>query len=112
MCGIFGVFGNPEAAALTQLGLYSLQHRGQESAGILAVDETGYARVSRAMGLVSDSFGEAEMSELRGDIALGQTRYSTAGASALENAQPILARVRSSHIGLVHNGNLTNAIEL
>jgi amidophosphoribosyltransferase len=112
MCGIFGVYGHPDAAALTQLGLYSLQHRGQESAGIVAVDDSGYARVSRAMGLVSDGFGDTEMASLRGRIAMGHTRYSTAGASALENAQPILARVRDSHIALAHNGNLTNAVEL
>ncbi|MBC8088296.1 MAG: amidophosphoribosyltransferase [Phycisphaerae bacterium] len=112
MCGIFGVYGHPDAAALTQLGLYSLQHRGQESAGIVSVDDSGYARVSRAMGLVSDGFGDEEMAALRGPIAMGHTRYSTAGASALENAQPILARVRDSHIALAHNGNLTNAVEL
>lgn len=112
MCGIFGVYGHRDAAALTQLGLYSLQHRGQESAGIVAVDEDGRGRVSRAMGLVSEGFEEAEMTELRGPIAIGHTRYSTAGASAIENAQPILARVRRSHIALAHNGNLTNAIEL
>lgn len=112
MCGIFGVYGHKDAAALTQLGLYSLQHRGQESAGIVAVDENGHGRVSRAMGLVSEGFGDAEMASLRGPIAIGHTRYSTAGASAIENAQPILARVRRSHIALAHNGNLTNAVEL
>ncbi|HEY0931529.1 MAG TPA: amidophosphoribosyltransferase [Gemmatimonas sp.] len=112
MCGIFGVYGHQEAAALTQLGLYSLQHRGQESAGIVAVDDDGRARVSRAMGLVSEGFEDAEMDVLQGPIAIGHTRYSTAGASAIENAQPILARVRRSHIALAHNGNLTNAVEL
>lgn len=112
MCGIFGVYGHPDAAVLTQLGLYSLQHRGQESAGIVAVDDSGLAHVSRAMGLVSDGFGESAMAQLDGPIAIGHTRYSTAGASALENAQPILARVRNSHIALAHNGNLTNAVEL
>jgi amidophosphoribosyltransferase len=112
MCGIFGVYGHRDAAALTQLGLYALQHRGQESAGIVAVDEDGRARVSRAMGLVSEGFEEAEMSQLQGPVAIGHTRYSTAGASAIENAQPILARVRRGHIALAHNGNLTNAIEL
>lgn len=112
MCGIFGVYGHQEAAALTQLGLYSLQHRGQESAGIVAVDEDGRARVSRAMGLVSEGFEEAEMEVLQGPISIGHTRYSTAGASAIENAQPILARVRRGHIALAHNGNLTNAVEL
>jgi amidophosphoribosyltransferase len=112
MCGIFGVYGVRDAAALTQLGLYSLQHRGQESAGIVAVDDARHARVSRAMGLVSEGFGDEEMEALRGPIAIGHTRYSTAGASAIENAQPILARVRRSHIALAHNGNLTNAVEL
>ena len=112
MCGIFGVYGHRDAAALTQLGLYSLQHRGQESAGIVAVDESGHARVSRAMGLVSEGFTESEMMELTGPVSIGHTRYSTAGASAIENAQPILARVRRGHIALAHNGNLTNAIEL
>ncbi len=112
MCGIFGVYGHRDAAALTQLGLYSLQHRGQESAGIVAVDESGWARVSRAMGLVSEGFAEPEMLELTGPLAIGHTRYSTAGASAIENAQPILARVRRGHIALAHNGNLTNAVAL
>jgi amidophosphoribosyltransferase len=112
MCGIFGVYGHRNAAALTQLGLYSLQHRGQESAGIVAVDEFGVARASRAMGLVSEGFADADMAELRGPIALGHTRYSTAGSSVIENAQPILARVRAGHISLAHNGNLTNAVEL
>ena len=112
MCGIFGVYGHEDAAALTQLGLYSLQHRGQESAGIVAVDHAGRARVSRAMGLVSEGFGDEEMETLRGAIGVGHTRYSTAGASAIENAQPILARVRRGHIALAHNGNLTNAVEL
>ncbi len=112
MCGIFGVYGHHDAAALTQLGLYSLQHRGQESAGIVAVDEAGHARISRAMGLVSEGFGDEEMEQLRGSIGVGHTRYSTAGGSAIENAQPILARVRRGHIALAHNGNLTNAVEL
>jgi amidophosphoribosyltransferase len=112
MCGIFGIYGHKDAAALTQLGLYSLQHRGQESAGIVAVDESGRARVSRAMGLVSEGFGDDEMQLLDGPVAVGHTRYSTAGSSAIENAQPILARVRRGHIALAHNGNLTNAVEL
>ncbi len=112
MCGIFGVYGHPNAAALTQLGLYSLQHRGQESAGIVAVDDTGVATLRRTMGLVSEGFGDEAMHALNGPIAVGHTRYSTAGASAIENAQPILARVRKGHIALAHNGNLTNAIEL
>lgn len=112
MCGIFGVYGHPDAAVLTQLGLYSLQHRGQESAGIVAMDDNGIARAVRAMGLVSEGFHEAEMATLTGSVALGHTRYSTAGSSVIENAQPILARVGGGHISLAHNGNLTNAVEL
>ena len=111
MCGIFGVSGHREAAVLTHLGLYSLQHRGQESAGIVAVDN-GEARGLRAMGLVGEKFGPTEVSTLTGSTAIGHTRYSTAGASTLENAQPALVNFRGGHIALAHNGNLTNATEI
>jgi amidophosphoribosyltransferase len=109
MCGIFGVRGHPDAVHLTRLGLYSLQHRGQESFGIVAVDDTGTARVAKSMGLVS---GSADGNGLRGTIAIGHTRYSTAGSSTIENAQPVLARSRGGHLALAHNGNLVNAAEL
>ena len=112
MCGIFGVRGTPRAAALTHLGLYSLQHRGQESAGIAAVDEAGAAHGVKRMGLVSDGLAGADMHALRGSLAIGHTRYSTAGSSSIENAQPVLARSKGGHIALAHNGNLTNATEL
>src|SRR5215207_6924932 len=112
MCGIFGIRGHPAAAAVTHLGLYSLQHRGQESAGIVAVGDDGVARAARRMGLVSDGFSAEVMAPLRGSVAVGHTRYSTAGSSTLENAQPVLARFRGGHIALAHNGNLTNATEL
>jgi amidophosphoribosyltransferase len=112
MCGIFGVRGHPEAAALAQLGLYSLQHRGQESAGIVAVDDTGLARGSRAMGLVTERLGSQLGAGLHGALAIGHTRYSTAGSSSIENAQPVLVRSRGGHLSLAHNGNLTNAAEL
>jgi len=112
MCGIFGVHGHADAAAVTHLGLYSLQHRGQESAGIVAVDAAGEARVARRMGLVSEGFATNVMESLRGVTAIGHTRYSTAGSSSIENAQPVLARFRGGHIALAHNGNLTNATEL
>jgi amidophosphoribosyltransferase len=112
MCGIFGVRGHDHAAALTHLGLYSLQHRGQESAGIAAVDESGVARTVRRMGLVGDGLRESDLRELRGNLAIGHTRYSTAGSSTIENAQPVLARSRGGYISLAHNGNLTNATEL
>ena len=112
MCGIFGVRGVPQAAAVVHLGLYSLQHRGQESAGIVAIDDDGNARVARKMGLVSDGFDGSAVGSLDGALAIGHTRYSTAGSSTIENAQPVLARFRGGHIALAHNGNLTNATEL
>jgi amidophosphoribosyltransferase len=112
MCGIFGVRGHANAAALVHLGLYSLQHRGQESAGIVAVDHDGTARVARKMGLVSEGFADSVIDGLPGSLAIGHTRYSTAGSSTLENAQPVLARSRGGHIALAHNGNLVNATEL
>jgi len=111
MCGIFGIFGHEHAAEITHLGLYSLQHRGQESSGIVAVDRQAGARAVKGMGLVSEGGGPA-VSGLSGEIAIGHTRYSTAGSSTIENAQPVLARFRDGHIGLAHNGNLTNATEL
>ena len=109
MCGIVGVRGHPDAVHLTRLGLYSLQHRGQESYGVVAVDETGTARSLKSMGLVS---GGSNGNGLRGTIAIGHTRYSTAGSSTIENAQPVLARSRGGYLALAHNGNLTNAAEL
>ena len=112
MCGIFGVSGAEQAAAVVHLGLYSLQHRGQESAGIVAIDDDGNARVARKMGLVSDGFDGSSVVTLDGALAIGHTRYSTAGSSTIDNAQPVLARFRGGHIALAHNGNLTNATEL
>ena len=112
MCGIFGVFGADHAAEVTHLGLYSLQHRGQESAGIVAVDGDSIARGTRKMGLVGEGLSALEMEKLDGQIAIGHTRYSTAGSSTLDNAQPVLARFKGGHIALAHNGNLTNAVEL
>src|SRR5688572_33324623 len=110
MCGIFGVWGHQQAPELTHLGLYSLQHRGQESAGVVAVEETGASAV-REMGLVSERLA-SRIQGMRGSAAIGHTRYSTAGSSTIENAQPVLARSRGGHIALAHNGNLTNATEL
>jgi amidophosphoribosyltransferase len=112
MCGVFGVRGHSDAASLTHLGLYSLQHRGQESAGIVAVGDDGTARSLRAMGLVSDKFSPESIATLTGSIAIGHTRYSTTGSSTIENAQPVLARFRDGHLALAHNGNLTNSSEL
>src|SRR6266700_3208387 len=112
MCGIIGVTGVRDAARVAYLGLYSLQHRGQESAGMVAVDGEGVARSHRGMGLVSDIFNERVLSDLPGDVAIGHTRYSTAGTSVLANAQPMLARYREGPLALAHNGNLTNAVQL
>jgi amidophosphoribosyltransferase len=112
MCGIIGVSGVPDAARVAHLGLYSLQHRGQESAGIVALDGTGVARSHRGMGLASDIFGDAVLAGLPGDVAIGHTRYSTAGSSVLANAQPILAGYHEGPLALAHNGNLTNAEQL
>ncbi len=112
MCGIFGVYGLADASAAVHLGLYSLQHRGQESAGIVAVDDRGVARLHRTLGLVSEGMRPPQLLELRGSTAIGHTRYSTAGSSTIENAQPVLVRFRDRHIALAHNGNLVNATEL
>jgi amidophosphoribosyltransferase len=112
MCGIIGVTGIPDAARVAYLGLYSLQHRGQESAGMVAVDGAGMARSHRGMGLVSDVFSENVLAELPGDVAIGHTRYSTTGTSVLANAQPMLAGYREGPLALAHNGNLTNAVQV
>jgi amidophosphoribosyltransferase len=112
MCGIFGVRGHPDAAAIVLLGLYSLQHRGQESAGIVAVDHTGEAHAVRRMGLVTEGFDDDALRVMGGRLAIGHTRYSTAGSSTIENAQPVLARSRGGFTALAHNGNLVNATEL
>src|SRR5579864_6044040 len=110
-CGVFGIFGHPEASNMTYLGLYALQHRGQESAGIAASDGDR-VRVSRAMGYVADVFDGRTLGELPGALAIGHVRYSTAGDSALANAQPILIECAHGQIALCHNGNLVNAREL
>jgi amidophosphoribosyltransferase len=110
-CGVFGIFGHPEAANLTYLGLYALQHRGQESAGI-ATSDGEKLRVSRAMGHVADAFDERALEGLPGHVAIGHTRYSTAGESRLQNAQPILIDCAHGQIAIAHNGNLVNANEL
>ena len=109
MCGIIGVSGIQDAARVTYLGLYALQHRGQESSGIVSVNAQGQPHIHRGMGLVGDVFLERELRELPGDVAVGHTRYSTTGSSILANAQPCLANYRGGALALAHNGNLTNA---
>src|SRR3954447_1633168 len=109
MCGIMGVSGLPDAAQLAYLGLYALQHRGQESAGIVAIDRDGMARSHRGMGLVSENFDDQILSGLPGDVAVGHTRYSTTGSTVLANAQPCNANTRCGPLAIAHNGNLINA---
>lgn len=107
-CGVFGIFGHPDAANLTYLGLYSLQHRGQESAGIVSSDgKQLYGQ--KAMGLVADIFDEERISKLPGHMAIGHNRYSTAGASIAINIQPILVNFALGGLAIAHNGNLVNA---
>jgi amidophosphoribosyltransferase len=110
-CGVFGVYGHPEASKLTYLGLYSLQHRGQESAGIASADGDR-VRVVKKMGYVNEIFDEATLATLPGPIAIGHTRYSTAGESKLSNAQPILIDCVHGQVGICHNGNIVNANEV
>jgi amidophosphoribosyltransferase len=111
MCGVFGIFGHPEAANMTYLGLHALQHRGQESAGIVTTDgEALYAH--RAMGLVQDAFTQDQLGKLPGRVAIGHVRYSTTGSSHIKNAQPIAVDYSRGSLAVCHNGNLTNAEEL
>jgi amidophosphoribosyltransferase len=110
-CGVFGVYGAPEAANLTYLGLHALQHRGQESAGIVSSDgQQLFAH--RALGLVQDAFGHEVLEQLKGDRAIGHVRYSTAGDSGIKNAQPLAIDYAHGSLALGHNGNLTNFAEL
>jgi len=111
-CGVFGIFRHPNAAELTYFGLYSLQHRGHESAGIITAGN-GEVKLHKGMGEVSDVFADKKiLKRLTGDIAIGHTRYSTTGASSLINIQPFLITNRSSTLAIAHNGNLTNSSEL
>jgi amidophosphoribosyltransferase len=107
-CGVVAIFAHPEAEKLAYLGLYALQHRGQESAGIVSSDGMSLHQ-HKAMGLVADIFTEDVLTALRGSLAVGHTRYSTAGDSALLNAQPILVQSNKGAIAVAHNGNLVNA---
>jgi amidophosphoribosyltransferase len=110
-CGVFGIFGHPEAANLSYLGIHALQHRGQESAGIASWDGK-QIHLHKAMGLVADVFTQQAIAGLPGTSAIGHTRYSTAGQSNLANAQPMVARTTAGQIAVAHNGNLVNYEEL
>ena len=107
-CGIFGVFGHPEAAKLTYFGLYALQHRGEESAGIV-ISDGNFVREHKGMGLVPEVFSEQQLARLQGNMAIGHVRYSTTGSSMLKNAQPFLVSHGGMALAIAHNGNLTNA---
>ena len=111
MCGIFGIDAHEDAANFAYLGLYALQHRGQESAGIVSWDRSRM-HVERGMGEVADIFKQPVLQRLLGSDAIGHTRYSTAGSSVLANAQPIVVNTSMGPLGLVHNGNLVNAVEI
>ena len=107
-CGVFGIFGTEEASVLTTLGLHSLQHRGQEGAGIVSFDGDNFYSV-RKQGLVGDNFNNANiLSQLPGKTAIGHVRYSTTGESKPENLQPLFANLAIGGFACAHNGNLTN----
>jgi amidophosphoribosyltransferase len=110
-CGVFGIFGHPEASNLTYLGLYALQHRGQESAGI-ASSHGGRIRLHKAMGYVNEAFNSDALAKLPGSLAVGHVRYSTAGESLVANAHPIVVDSVHGQLAVCHNGNLVNAGEL
>jgi amidophosphoribosyltransferase len=110
-CGVFGVYGHPRAAELTYYGLYALQHRGQESAGIVTCHDQQF-HMYRGMGLVSQVFTSNILKQLPGSMAVGHTRYSTTGSSHIKNAQPLTVDCARGQIAIAHNGNLTNASEL
>ena len=110
-CGVVAIYSHPEAETLAYLGLHALQHRGQESAGIVSSDGMSL-HIHKSMGLVADIFTEKKLSRIRGNLAIGHTRYSTAGDSAILNAQPIMVQSNKGMIALAHNGNLTNAGEI
>ncbi|MEW6397704.1 MAG: amidophosphoribosyltransferase [Bacillota bacterium] len=110
-CGVFGIWGHPQAVELTHVALFALQHRGQESAGIASVRDR-HLRLHKGMGLVSEVFGEAVLRDMAGEAAVGHVRYSTFGSSDPVNAQPLVIRYHRGMLGLAHNGNLVNAPQL
>jgi len=110
-CGVVAIYGHPEASNLAYLGLYALQHRGQESAGICtATPETIHCH--KAMGHIADIFTKPVLATLPGELAIGHTRYSTAGDTVLLNAQPFSVQTAKGRLAVAHNGNITNAAEL
>ena len=111
-CGVFGIFGHPDAAAITALGLHALKHRGQEAAGIVSYDGARF-HSERRLGLVGDTFSRGEVIErLPGSVAVGHVRYSTTGETILRNVQPLFADLASGGFAVAHNGNISNALHL
>ncbi|HKG74044.1 MAG TPA: amidophosphoribosyltransferase, partial [Aestuariivirgaceae bacterium] len=111
-CGVFGIFGHDDAAALTALGLHALQHRGQEAAGIVTYDGARF-HAERGLGLVSDHFSTEEtIGRLKGRAAMGHVRYSTTGETILRNVQPLFAELATGGLAVGHNGNITNGLTL
>jgi amidophosphoribosyltransferase len=109
-CGVFGIFGHPDAAAITALGLHALQHRGQEAAGIVSFDGKRF-HSERRLGLVGDNFSRREVIDrLPGTSAIGHVRYSTTGETILRNVQPLFAELEGGGFAIGHNGNLTNGL--
>ncbi|KAM7470843.1 hypothetical protein LguiA_009026 [Lonicera macranthoides] len=107
-CGVVGIYGDPEASRLCYLALHALQHRGQEGAGIVAVNENNVLQSVTGVGLVSEVFNQSKLDKLPGDKAIGHVRYSTAGSNMLKNVQPFVAGYRFGSVGVAHNGNLVN----
>lgn len=110
-CGLFGIINNKHSSWLTYLGLYALQHRGQEACGIVA-NNKGVLTAHKGTGLVSDVFNEQVLHALKGNMACGHVRYSTTGSSVLKNAQPLLIDYAKGSICIAHNGNLVNSLEM
>src|ERR687886_1005628 len=111
-CGVFGIFGHPDASAITALGLHALQHRGQEAAGIVSFDGRVF-HSEKKLGLVGDSFSDrATIERLEGLSAIGHVRYSTTGGTILRNVQPLFAELNTGGFAVGHNGNLTNGLTL
>ena len=111
-CGVFAIWGVPNAAELTYYGLHSLQHRGQEGCGIVAADDYGRLERIKGLGLVTEVFDNAKLASLKGNRAIGHVRYSTSGGGGLDNVQPFLFRHNSGDFALAHNGNIVNSAKL
>ncbi len=111
-CGIFGAWNVPDASEVTYYGLHALQHRGQEGAGIVSVDETGHLTRIKGLGLVTEVFNQRNLSQLKGSMAIGHVRYTTSGGQGIENVQPFLFRHNSGDFALAHNRNIVNSAQL